>query len=92
MHACHGGCDEIGCVRSYLQKKVHIRERPLNRQCLDSSDVYILDLGLELYQARMTFLLACHHKKCCLSFPLLSGMARRVIKMRNSVLHSIYNS
>ena len=32
------------------KKKVQIRERPLTKKSLDSSDVYILDLGLEVYQ------------------------------------------
>ena len=95
-HACllaMVGVMRLGvCVCSHLQKGVHIRERPLNMKCLDSSDVFILDLGLELYQVRTTVFFACHHKECFLSFPLLSGMARRVIKMRNSVLRSIYNS
>ena len=29
---------------------VRVEERPLNKHCLDSSDVFILDLGLQLYQ------------------------------------------
>ena len=32
------------------KKRVTIRERPLTKKSLDSSDVYILDLGLEIYQ------------------------------------------
>ena len=32
------------------KKKVQIRERPLSKKSLDSSDVFLLDLGLEIYQ------------------------------------------
>ena len=34
------------------KKKVQIRERPLTKKSLDSSDVFLLDLGLEVYQVR----------------------------------------
>ena len=34
----------------HLQHGVRVEERPLNKHCLDSSDVFILDLGLQLYQ------------------------------------------
>ncbi|XP_071953140.1 gelsolin-like protein 1 [Antedon mediterranea] len=33
-----------------VSKKVEIKEVPLFKQCLDSSDVFILDLGLEIFQ------------------------------------------
>lgn len=33
-----------------LKKNITVREVPLNKHSLDSSDVFILDLGLELYQ------------------------------------------
>lgn len=32
------------------RRKIEIRERPLARSSMDSSDVFILDLGLEIYQ------------------------------------------
>ena len=31
-------------------KGIQIRERPLNRNYLDSTDVFILDLGIKAYQ------------------------------------------
>ena len=33
-----------------MQKRVEIREVQLTKKALDSSDVFILDLGLEVYQ------------------------------------------
>lgn len=33
-----------------MQKNITVREVPLNKHSLDSSDVFILDLGLEIYQ------------------------------------------
>lgn len=35
------------------QKKVQIKERPLSKKSLNSSDVFILDLGLEIFQVCM---------------------------------------
>ena len=33
-----------------VKKNVTVKEVPLNKHCLDSSDVFILDLGLTIYQ------------------------------------------
>ena len=38
-----------------LQKGVFIKEKRLNKKSLDSSDVFILDLGLEIYQVSEVF-------------------------------------
>lgn len=41
------------CIVTYfvaIQKKIVIKERPFCKKSLDSSDVFILDLGLEIYQ------------------------------------------
>lgn len=34
----------------YVQKKIVVKEVTFNKKSLDSSDVFILDLGLEIYQ------------------------------------------
>ena len=34
----------------FTQKRVTVKEVQLSRKSLDSSDVYILDLGLEIFQ------------------------------------------
>lgn len=33
-----------------MQKNITVREVPLNKHSLDSSDVFILDLGVDIYQ------------------------------------------
>ena len=33
-----------------VKKNITVKEVPLNKHCLDSSDVFILDLGLTIYQ------------------------------------------
>ena len=43
------GCVTLGFLL-LVQKNISVREVPLNKHSLDSSDVFILDLGLELYQ------------------------------------------
>ena len=34
------------------KQSIEIRERPLNKHCLDSTDVFILDLGNKAFQVR----------------------------------------
>ena len=36
------------------KQSIEIRERPLNKHCLDSTDVFILDLGYKAFQVRDT--------------------------------------
>ena len=43
-------CKFYGSIRP--QKNITIRERPLSKKALDSSDVFILDLGREVFQVR----------------------------------------
>ena len=43
---------------THTQKNITVKERPLSKHCLDSSDVFILDLGLEVFQV-----LTAHHPK-----------------------------
>ena len=50
MGAPLGGCQHVNCSFFSIQKKVVVKEKPLYRGCVDSSDVFILDLGLEVYQ------------------------------------------
>ena len=33
-----------------VKKNITVKEVPLNKHCLDTSDVFILDLGLKIYQ------------------------------------------
>ena len=33
-----------------IKKNIEVRERPLNKHSLDSTDVFILDLGEKIYQ------------------------------------------
>ena len=35
---------------SSFQKSIEMRERPLKKVCLDSTDVFILDMGNMVYQ------------------------------------------
>ena len=38
-----------------LKKNITVKEVPLNKHCLDNSDVFILDLGLKIYQVNKYF-------------------------------------
>ena len=40
----------LTCCLLSMQKKIVVKERPYCKKSLDSSDVFILDLGLEIYQ------------------------------------------
>ena len=34
----------------HSQKRIEVKQRPLKRVCIDNTDVFILDLGLMIYQ------------------------------------------
>ena len=38
-----------------VKKNITVKEVPLNKHCLDTSDVFILDLGLKIYQVKKLF-------------------------------------
>ena len=44
------GTCEITIIIFIFQSGVKVIEKPLNKHYLDSSDVFILDMGLKLYQ------------------------------------------
>ena len=53
-HCTHTCYTRTHCT--HTQKNITVKERPLSKHCLDSSDVFILDLGLEIFQVGITLL------------------------------------
>ena len=45
-------CGIFEILSSYTQHKVVVYERPLSKQCLDETDVFILDLGERVVQVK----------------------------------------
>lgn len=37
-------------ICTHAQYGVQVKERPLNKHCLDTTDVFILDVGMVIYQ------------------------------------------
>ena len=60
-----------------VKKNITVKEVPLNKHCLDSSDVFILDLGLTIYQVCIS--LFCYYHSHY--YAMCSGMVKRPIKM-----------
>lgn len=79
----------LTCMHVQLQKHIEIKERPLCKKALDSSDVFILDLGLHIYQVWMDGEVVIQCKHCNLWY---SGMARLVTRMRSTKHCSMCNN
>lgn len=93
-------------VSLLMQKKIVVKEKPFCKKSLDSSDVFILDLGLEIYQV-LVCRVNCSFCLCggCTSVRTLgvvnvgvvditlatcSGMERHVTRTKSSKQCSIF--
>ena len=64
-----------------------MKEVALNKNSLDTSDVFILDLGLKIFQVKRIFEIIVFY--CCDD---VSGMDRQAIKMNDTRLYNIYRA